>query len=94
MLVNSSKNKNFIKVYILLKNKDFLRKIQETRILLQNPQVDMQAQDRCHRMGQDKPVVVYRLCSKNTVDENILDCAGAKKKLEKLIMGNGKIIIN
>jgi ATP-dependent DNA helicase len=41
-------------------------------------------------MGQNKPVVVYRLCSKNTVDEKILDRAGAKRKLEKMIMGNGK----
>jgi len=44
-------------------------------------------------MGQMNPVVVYRLCSKNTVDERILDRAVAKRKLEKMIMGNGKIII-
>lgn len=60
-------------------------------IVFQNPQSDLQAQDRCHRMGQEKPVVVYRLCSKNTVDERILERACAKKKLEKMIMGNGKI---
>lgn len=45
-------------------------------------------------MGQDKPVVVYRLCSKNTVDERILARAGAKRKLEKMIIGSGTIIIN
>lgn len=62
--------------------------------MFQNPQCDLQAQDRCHRMGQEKPVVVYRLCSKNTVDERILERAGAKRKLEKIIIGNGKIIFH
>ncbi|VVC28871.1 Helicase, C-terminal,Helicase superfamily 1/2, ATP-binding domain,P-loop containing nucleoside [Cinara cedri] len=54
-----------------------------------NPQCDLQAQDRCHRMGQKKPVVVYRLCTKNTCDEKILETGAAKRKLEKLIVGNG-----
>ncbi|XP_060841457.1 lymphoid-specific helicase-like [Rhopalosiphum padi] len=54
-----------------------------------NPQVDLQAQDRCHRMGQNKPVVVYRFCSKNTIDERILNFATAKRKLEKMIIGSG-----
>lgn len=45
-------------------------------------------------MGQDKPVVVYRLCSKNTIDEQILKRATAKRKLEKILMGSGKIGIN
>jgi len=54
-----------------------------------NPQCDLQAQDRCHRMGQDKPVVVYHLCAKNTIDERILQRAGAKRKLERMILGGG-----
>jgi len=58
--------------------------------VFQNPQSDLQAQNRCHRMGQEKPVVVYRLCSKNTVDEKILERASAKRKLEKIIMGSGE----
>lgn len=58
--------------------------------MFQNPQSDLQAQNRCHRMGQEKPVVVYRLCSKNTVDEKILERASAKRKLEKIIMGSGE----
>lgn len=61
--------------------------------LSQNPQNDLQAQDRCHRMGQKKPVVVYRLCSKNTVDEKILERGLAKRKLEKIIIGHG-IVMN
>jgi len=54
-----------------------------------NPQCDLQAQDRCHRIGQEKPVVVYRFCSKNTIDERILQFSCAKRKLEKLMLGNG-----
>ena len=34
-----------------------------------NPQQDLQAQDRCHRLGQKKPVSVYRLVSENTIEE-------------------------
>lgn len=45
-------------------------------------------------MGQEKPVVVYRLCSKNTIDERILQRAMAKRKLEKIIMANGNTIIS
>jgi len=51
----------------------------------------MQAQDRCHRMGQERPVIVYRLCSKNTIDERILERACAKRKLEKMVIGGGKL---
>ncbi|CAI6353834.1 unnamed protein product [Macrosiphum euphorbiae] len=54
-----------------------------------NPQCDLQAQDRCHRIGQVKPVAVYRLCTKSTVDEKILAHAAAKRKLEKIVIGNG-----
>jgi hypothetical protein len=43
-------------------------------------------------MGQYKPVVVYRFCTKNTIDENIIARAGAKRKLEKIIIGSGKIL--
>lgn len=62
--------------------------------MFQNPQSDLQAQDRCHRMGQKNPVVVYRFCSKNTVDERILERATAKRKLEKIIISSGKIILH
>ncbi|KXS19662.1 hypothetical protein M427DRAFT_108497 [Gonapodya prolifera JEL478] len=37
-----------------------------------NPQVDIQAQARAHRIGQTKPVTVYRLVCKETVEERIL----------------------
>jgi ATP-dependent DNA helicase len=33
-----------------------------------NPHQDSQAMDRCHRIGQNRPVAVYRLLTVNTVD--------------------------
>ncbi|XP_017658671.1 lymphoid-specific helicase [Nannospalax galili] len=51
-----------------------------------NPQSDLQAQDRCHRIGQTKPVVVYRLVTANTIDQKIVERAATKRKLEKLII--------
>lgn len=55
-----------------------------------NPQVDLQAMDRCHRIGQKKPVVIYRFAVSNTVEELLLARADSKRRLEKLViqMGN------
>lgn len=58
--------------------------------LLQNPQADLQAQDRCHRIGQTKPVAVYRLIVRGTMDEHIINCAEKKKQLDKLVIQHGK----
>ncbi|XP_061692454.1 lymphoid-specific helicase isoform X2 [Syngnathoides biaculeatus] len=55
-----------------------------------NPQADLQAQDRCHRIGQTKPVVVYRLVTANTIDQKILERASAKRKLEQMIIHKNK----
>ncbi|XP_068183416.1 lymphoid-specific helicase [Antennarius striatus] len=55
-----------------------------------NPQSDLQAQDRCHRIGQTKPVVVYRLVTANTVDQKILERASAKRKLEQMVIHKNK----
>ncbi len=55
-----------------------------------NPQQDLQAQDRCHRIGQTNPVMVYRLVTANTIDERIVERAAAKRKLEKLIIHRNK----
>jgi SWI/SNF-related matrix-associated actin-dependent regulator of chromatin subfamily A member 5 len=38
-----------------------------------NPQVDLQAMDRAHRIGQKKEVFVYRLISSATVEEKIIE---------------------
>ncbi len=55
-----------------------------------NPQMDLQAQDRVHRIGQTKPVLIFRLVTANTVEQNILKRAGNKRKLEALVIQQGK----
>lgn len=55
-----------------------------------NPQQDLQAQDRAHRIGQTKPVIVYRLLTKGTVEETLLETAGNKRRLERLVIEKGK----
>ena len=46
-----------------------------------NPAVEAQAADRAHRIGQDKPVFVYKLVSENTVEEKILALQAKKQAL-------------
>ncbi|KAI9789158.1 MAG: hypothetical protein M1816_006290 [Peltula sp. TS41687] len=55
-----------------------------------NPQQDLQAQDRAHRIGQTRPVIVYRLATKHTVEETLLEKADGKRRLEKLVIQRGK----
>ncbi|SPO39086.1 related to proliferation associated SNF2-like protein [Pseudozyma flocculosa] len=55
-----------------------------------NPQMDLQAQDRVHRIGQTKPCLIFRLVSANTVEQRILKRAGNKRKLEALVIQQGK----
>ena len=54
-----------------------------------NPAVEDQASDRAHRIGQKRPVTVYRLVTKGTVEEKVLELHGRKRQLaEDLISGN------
>ncbi|HWS26874.1 MAG TPA: DEAD/DEAH box helicase, partial [Xanthomonadales bacterium] len=46
-----------------------------------NPAVESQATDRAHRIGQDKPVFVYRLIAGDTVEERILALQARKREL-------------
>ncbi len=46
-----------------------------------NPAVEDQATDRAHRIGQTKPVMVYRIIAKNTVEEEILKLHEDKRDL-------------
>ncbi|XP_039295321.1 lymphocyte-specific helicase-like [Nilaparvata lugens] len=69
----------------------------DTVILLNsdwNPMADLQAQDRAHRIGQTKPVVVYRFTVSNTVDEKIIKIANNKKTMEKVVMKSDVFKLN
>lgn len=48
-----------------------------------NPAVEMQATDRAHRIGQDKPVFVYKLLMRDSVEEKILQLQERKRTLVK-----------
>ncbi|KAI0484925.1 P-loop containing nucleoside triphosphate hydrolase protein [Xylariaceae sp. FL0804] len=54
-----------------------------------NPQADLQAMARAHRIGQRKPVTVYRLVSKETIEEEVLERARNKLLLEYLAIQAG-----
>ncbi|KAL8948551.1 MAG: hypothetical protein Q9222_005273 [Ikaeria aurantiellina] len=54
-----------------------------------NPQADLQAMARAHRIGQTKPVTVYRLVSENTVEEEVLERARNKLFLERVTIELG-----
>ncbi|KAJ3290493.1 choline dehydrogenase 7 [Borealophlyctis nickersoniae] len=51
-----------------------------------NPQNDLQAQSRCHRIGQKKPVQIYRLITRNTYERVMFDRASMKLGLDKAIL--------
>jgi SNF2 family DNA or RNA helicase len=53
-----------------------------------NPAVEDQATDRAHRIGQDKPVFVYKLVTENTVEEKILALHARKRSLAEGIYTN------
>ena len=51
-----------------------------------NPTMDRQAEDRCHWIGQKREVTVYKLITKNTVDEKIFDISQKKMQLGRDIL--------
>ena len=51
-----------------------------------NPQNDLQAQARCHRIGQEKEVKIYRLITRNTYEREMFDRAGLKLGLDKAVL--------
>jgi hypothetical protein len=53
-----------------------------------NPAVEQQAADRAHRIGQDKPVLVYRLVAVGTVEERILKLQDRKRALFEAALGD------
>ena len=59
-----------------------------------NPQMDLQAMDRAHRIGQKKQVKVYRFVTENTVDEKIVERAAVKLKLDRMVIQQGRLTDN
>lgn len=56
-----------------------------------NPAVEDQASDRAYRMGQTKPVTIYRLVMKGTIEEKIVQMHGQKRELsDGLLDGTDK----
>ena len=51
--------------------------------------MDLQAQDRVHRIGQQKEVRVFRLITHNTVEEKILEKAAFKKDVDAKVIQAG-----
>ncbi|OII74809.1 uncharacterized protein cubi_00362 [Cryptosporidium ubiquitum] len=51
-----------------------------------NPQNDLQAEARAHRIGQKKQVQIYRLVTKDSIEENILERAKTKMVLDTLVV--------
>lgn len=56
-----------------------------------NPQVDLQAQDRAHRIGQTKQVCVFRLVTEHSIEEKIIEKALQKLRLDQLVIQQGKL---
>lgn len=58
-----------------------------------NPAVEQQAMDRVHRLGQEKKVFVYKLITKGTVEEKIMQLKEKKKNLLSSVIDTEKAII-
>ncbi|KAJ8605209.1 hypothetical protein CTAYLR_000442 [Chrysophaeum taylorii] len=56
-----------------------------------NPQVDLQAMDRAHRIGQTKPVTVFRFVTEGTVEEKIIERADRKLFLDAAVIQQGRL---
>jgi superfamily II DNA or RNA helicase len=54
-----------------------------------NPAVEAQAVDRAHRIGQDRPVIAYRLIARETVEEKILELQKTKRELADAVLSGG-----
>ncbi|KAI9849806.1 MAG: hypothetical protein M1837_000018 [Sclerophora amabilis] len=55
-----------------------------------NPQADLQAMDRAHRIGQTKQVKVYRFVTENAIEEKVLERAAQKLRLDQLVIQQGR----
>jgi len=54
-----------------------------------NPTIDSQAMDRAHRLGQTRQVTVYRLITRNTIEERIRKRALQKEEVQRVVISGG-----
>ncbi|KAL3320968.1 SWI/SNF- matrix-associated actin-dependent regulator of chromatin subfamily A member 5 [Cichlidogyrus casuarinus] len=57
-----------------------------------NPQNDLQAMDRAHRIGQTKTVRVFRMITEQTVEEKIIMKADMKLRLDNIVIQQGRLV--
>jgi SWI/SNF-related matrix-associated actin-dependent regulator of chromatin subfamily A member 5 len=57
-----------------------------------NPQADLQAMDRAHRIGQKKQVRVFRFITENTAEERIIERAEIKLRLDNVVIQQGRLV--
>ncbi|MFI3186529.1 MAG: DEAD/DEAH box helicase [Methylococcaceae bacterium] len=56
-----------------------------------NPAVEDQASDRAHRMGQKRPVTIYRLVAKDTIEDKIVELHKQKRDLANSLLEGGEV---
>jgi len=56
-----------------------------------NPAVEDQASDRAHRIGQQRPVTVYRLVATHTIEEKIVDLHAHKRDLADSLLEGAEV---
>lgn len=57
-----------------------------------NPQIEEQAFDRAHRLGQNRPVYIYKLSVKNSVEERLLTIQQKKRDLANSALTGEKYV--
>lgn len=59
-----------------------------------NPQNDIQAQARCHRIGQTQTVKIYRLITRNTYEWNMFDRSSKKLGLDQAVLHSMQVYLS
>ena len=58
-----------------------------------NPAAELQAIDRAHRMGQQRTVHAYRIVTKGTIEERVLELQAQKKQLTEAVLGDDRSLL-
>lgn len=56
-----------------------------------NPAIEDQASDRAYRIGQQKPVTIYRIIAADTIEEKIIALHNAKKNMADALLEGGDV---